>query len=99
MPDAFTLRGFLREAGLARFKIPDDVLIVDEFPTAVGKISRRTSASGVDGAAAPADSPSAASDDPLDGERLIADLADKLMVDGDLTGSLMLTDSGIDSLS
>ena len=100
VPDAFTLRGFLREAGLARFKIPDDVLIVDEFPTtAVGKISKKDQRLSVDSAAAPADSPSAASDDPLDGERLIADLADKLMVDpGDLTGSLMLADSGIDSL-
>ncbi len=100
VPDAFALRGFLREAGLARFKIPDDVLIVDEFPTtAVGKISKKDQSLSADTAAAPVDSVAAGSDDPLDGERLIADLADKLMVDpGDLTGSLMLADSGIDSL-
>ncbi|WP_026425977.1 (2,3-dihydroxybenzoyl)adenylate synthase [Actinokineospora inagensis] len=36
------LRGFLRERGLAAYKIPDRVVFVDEFPhTGVGKTSRR----------------------------------------------------------
>ncbi|MFT3899460.1 MAG: AMP-binding protein [Gordonia sp. (in: high G+C Gram-positive bacteria)] len=95
-PDEFALRGFLREGGLTRFKIPDDVLIVDEFPTtAVGKVSkkdqRREAQQGGE--------PTAPADDPLAADQLRADLADKLMVDpGALTGSLMLADIGIDSL-
>ncbi|MBM2616674.1 (2,3-dihydroxybenzoyl)adenylate synthase [Actinoplanes sp. LDG1-06] len=36
------LRGYLRERGLAAYKIPDRLNVVDEFPvTGVGKISRR----------------------------------------------------------
>ncbi|MDQ7909786.1 AMP-binding protein [Phytohabitans sp. ZYX-F-186] len=36
------VRQFLREAGLATFKLPDIVEVVDEFPyTAVGKVSKR----------------------------------------------------------
>ncbi|QYN36933.1 AMP-binding protein [Pseudonocardia sp. DSM 110487] len=36
------LRRFLRERGLATFKLPDVVEVVDEFPyTAVGKVSKR----------------------------------------------------------
>ncbi|WP_290705173.1 AMP-binding protein, partial [Gordonia sp. UBA5067] len=96
LPDGFAVRGFLRAAGLAGFKIPDEVLIVEEFPTtAVGKVSKKDQR--VD-AAAP-ESPGPASADPLDTDRLLADLADKLMVDrGALTGDLPLADSGIDSL-
>ncbi|GAB09092.1 2,3-dihydroxybenzoate-AMP ligase [Gordonia araii NBRC 100433] len=92
VPDEFVLRGFLREAGLARFKIPDDVLIVDEFPTtAVGKVSKKAQRADADVKAKP--------EDPFSAERLRADLADKLMVDpAALTGALMLADSGIDSL-
>jgi len=41
-PTAAELRGFLRERGLAGFKIPDRVEVVEEFPyTGVGKTSRR----------------------------------------------------------
>lgn len=37
-----TVRQFLREKGLATFKLPDAVEVVDEFPyTAVGKVSKR----------------------------------------------------------
>lgn len=36
------LRQFLRDKGLATFKLPDVVEVVDEFPyTAVGKVSKR----------------------------------------------------------
>ncbi|WP_415043560.1 AMP-binding protein [Gordonia sp. (in: high G+C Gram-positive bacteria)] len=97
VPDEFALRGFLREAGLARFKIPDDVLVVDEFPTtAVGKISKKDQRKEAEQEAA---APPAADADPFDPDRLRADLADKLMVDpAALTGTLMLADIGIDSL-
>ncbi|MFI0408057.1 (2,3-dihydroxybenzoyl)adenylate synthase [Actinomadura sp. 3N508] len=41
-PDAAGLRAFLRDRGLAPYKIPDRVEIVSEFPvTGVGKISKR----------------------------------------------------------
>ncbi|MCA1004853.1 AMP-binding protein [Rhodococcus hoagii] len=40
-PRAVELRGFLRERGLAAYKIPDGFQFVDEFPvTGVGKVSR-----------------------------------------------------------
>ncbi|MBS9373883.1 (2,3-dihydroxybenzoyl)adenylate synthase [Rhodococcus sp. B50] len=40
-PKAFALKKFLRERGLADYKIPDKVRFVDAFPvTGVGKISR-----------------------------------------------------------
>ncbi|MFT3714595.1 MAG: AMP-binding protein [Gordonia sp. (in: high G+C Gram-positive bacteria)] len=93
--DEFGVRGFLRESGLARFKIPDDVHIVDEFPTtAVGKISKKDQRT--EAAAVPAAEPA----DALAAEQLRKDLADKLMVDPAALGdSLMLADSGIDSLA
>ncbi|MFD0803901.1 (2,3-dihydroxybenzoyl)adenylate synthase, partial [Streptomonospora algeriensis] len=41
-PARFELLGFLRERGLAAYKIPDRVEFVDAFPaTGVGKVSRR----------------------------------------------------------
>jgi 2,3-dihydroxybenzoate-AMP ligase len=41
-PTPFSLRGFLRERGIAAFKIPDRWEIVSAFPwTGVGKVSRR----------------------------------------------------------
>ncbi len=40
-PKALALKAFLRERGLAGYKIPDKVHFVDAFPvTGVGKISR-----------------------------------------------------------
>ena len=40
-PRAVELRVFLRERGLAAYKIPDGFRFVDEFPvTGVGKVSR-----------------------------------------------------------
>ncbi|MGV9712568.1 AMP-binding protein [Gordonia sp. NPDC003424] len=84
----FGIRSFLREKGLARFKIPDQILLVDEFPTtAVGKISKtvqRTEAAGP----------------PISARQtIIDDLADKLGVDAaTLAGSTPLPDTGIDSL-
>ncbi|WP_228460709.1 (2,3-dihydroxybenzoyl)adenylate synthase [Gordonia crocea] len=98
VPGEFALRGFLREAGLARFKIPDDVFIVDEFPTtAVGKISKKDQRVDAAGEAeTPADEAPA---DPLVADHLLADIADKLMIDpAALSGGIMLADSGIDSL-
>ncbi|NMO00986.1 AMP-binding protein [Gordonia sp. TBRC 11910] len=91
VPDPIAVRGFLRESGLARFKIPDDVFIVDDFPTtAVGKISKNSQRASV---ATPA------LDDPLAPERIRGDLAHKLGIDAEaLTAQTMLADSGIDSL-
>ncbi|MCG8468293.1 MAG: AMP-binding protein [Gemmatimonadetes bacterium] len=41
-PTALELRRWIRERGLAAFKIPDDVMFLDAFPsTGVGKVSRR----------------------------------------------------------
>lgn len=41
-PTATELRAWIRERGLADFKVPDRVVFVDDFPsTAVGKVSRR----------------------------------------------------------
>lgn len=41
-PSAPELRRWIRERGLAPFKIPDSVVFVDEYPsTGVGKVSRR----------------------------------------------------------
>ncbi len=41
-PRAGALRRYLSEAGLAAFKIPDDVVVVDRFPqTGVGKVNKR----------------------------------------------------------
>ena len=40
-PKAPALKAFLRERGLAAYKIPDKVVLVDAFPvTGVGKTSR-----------------------------------------------------------
>lgn len=40
-PTAVELRGWVRERGLAAFKVPDRIIFVDSFPTTgVGKISR-----------------------------------------------------------
>nr|WP_042191324.1 (2,3-dihydroxybenzoyl)adenylate synthase [Kibdelosporangium sp. MJ126-NF4]CEL19999.1 2,3-dihydroxybenzoate-AMP ligase [Kibdelosporangium sp. MJ126-NF4]CTQ97223.1 2,3-dihydroxybenzoate-AMP ligase (EC 2.7.7.58) [Kibdelosporangium sp. MJ126-NF4] len=47
-PSAAELRKFLRERGLAAFKIPDRIELVDEFPyTGVGKTSRRALAQAI----------------------------------------------------
>ena len=93
VPDAIGFRGYLRERGLARFKIPDDVLIVDEFPTtAVGKVSKKVQRTD----AVPADAQSDA--DPR--AAVLADLADKLALEPSaLHGSIALADTGIDSLA
>jgi len=41
-PPAATLTRFLRERGLATFKIPDRIEFVDAFPkTGVGKVNKR----------------------------------------------------------
>ncbi|RNF35942.1 (2,3-dihydroxybenzoyl)adenylate synthase [Paracoccus methylarcula] len=41
-PSALSLRRHLRDAGLAGFKIPDEVIFVDAFPqTGVGKVNKR----------------------------------------------------------
>lgn len=41
-PKLAALRGFVRKAGLAEWKLPDLVRVVDEFPeTGVGKVSRK----------------------------------------------------------
>ncbi|MGV9711254.1 (2,3-dihydroxybenzoyl)adenylate synthase [Gordonia sp. NPDC003424] len=42
-PNVATLRTFVRDAGLAEWKLPDLVKVIDEFPqTGVGKVSRKT---------------------------------------------------------
>ena len=47
-PSAAELRKFLRARGLAAFKIPDRIELVDEFPyTGVGKTSRRALAQAI----------------------------------------------------
>lgn len=88
-PNEFDIRSFLRDKGLARFKIPDQILVVEEFPTTpVGKVSKKVQRTD---ARSPATG--SARDDILD------DLAGKLGVDaGTLTGPTPLPDTGIDSL-
>lgn len=108
LPDAFAIRGHLREQGLAQFKIPDQIEVVDEFPTtAVGKVSKNAQRDGSapdsgDGAA-PAAAPTAQPEPAADagpGQRVRADLAAKLGLDvSAITGSIPLADTGIDSLS
>ena len=41
-PKAAVLKAWIRSRGLAAFKIPDQIVFVDEFPsTGVGKVSRK----------------------------------------------------------
>lgn len=41
-PTLAGIRGFVREAGLAEWKLPDTVTVIEEFPeTGVGKVSRK----------------------------------------------------------
>ncbi|MDL9938973.1 AMP-binding protein [Gordonia sp. ABSL1-1] len=94
LPDEFGIRGYLRERGLARFKIPDQILVVDEFPTtAVGKVSKNAQRDGQDAV----DTPDA---QVTPHDAILSDFAGKLAIDpATLSGSTALADTGIDSLA
>lgn len=96
MPDEFGMRAYLREQGLTPFKVPDRILVVDEFPTtAVGKISKNAQRDD-QGAPPPAGTAEAGGDA---AERVRGDLAGKLGISpAALSGSMALADTGIDSL-
>ena len=92
LPDEVGIRGYLRERGLAAFKIPDEILVVDEFPTTpVGKVSKN---------AQRADTSAPAPDAGVDRDTILADVAEKLgLGPAALSGTIPLADTGIDSLA